>query len=603
MSDSISDVTMEIDLVSSEEIKDVSIETDNSEDISSESSVSESVSDNMIVQNNFLNDRTYAHGVPVRDNTECYNFKWVKQYIDCFPLELSEEDKLPDFVQMRPLEECNYDRILDVDYINFPFELKYLKKLIGGSFTISDSIFGVKKFNTEKMMILSKRESQTVFVLKNFTMNYQMSKKGFIRDMRGSGITVMESDHDYLFVNRAFPVPSDDASRFLISNGFHLGLFRSYGMKMSIDSAIELYDPFIYRDKDLGKYSYEYETFIGLGHSWTHHSGNDPCFIKLVRSSLVPPGYKIIYRELCNGILGNLQAVLGGSILIKNETEEVHTWKNMEIYSSFYHWLKFCTKFEWGPALKGSQFKFRYDMLCKIVDILKSEDIQLGGIRFETRIRLGKSSIQTIMPKYTTIYKCFVDHNLLGVFNMVSVPKQIYLNNIYAWMSVLFSLKVPRSATFVTVNDQEALYMAYNAFGWRTGRIERFLYGQMDKLAPWKTIYLALMCNRGMHYVSYANNDTLLSEDDSSFLTEFENTEVNEILKHVSFREIGRKKKSSESRVFGFTFRKKHGSPSPKPANNERVTEVAKWIVRNKINWRADLTLDVPIPSSGDMFP
>jgi hypothetical protein len=226
-------------------------------------------------------------------------------------LELSE-DKFPDFVEMKPLEECNDDRILDVDYINFPFELKYLKNLLGGSFTISDSIFGVKKFNAEKMMILSKRESGTVFILKNVAINYQLSKKGFIRDMQESGFPVMESDHDNLFVKRAFPVPSDEVSSVLMSNGFHLGLFRAYGMKMSIHSAIELYDPYIYRDKDLGKYSYEYETLIGLGHYWIHHSGNDPCFIKLVRSSLVPPGYKIIYRELCNGILGNLQAVLGG---------------------------------------------------------------------------------------------------------------------------------------------------------------------------------------------------------------------------------------------------------------------------------------------------
>jgi hypothetical protein len=160
-----------------------------------------------------------------------------------------------------------------------------------------------------------------------------------------------------------------------MSNGFRLGLFRVYGMKMRIHSAIELYDPYIYREKDLGKYSYEFETLIGLGHSWTHNSGNDPCFIKLVRSSLVPPGYKIINREQCNGILGNLRAVLGGSILIKNETEEVRTWKNIAIYSSFYHWLKFCAKFYWGPALKGSQLKLRFEMLSKILNILKSEDI------------------------------------------------------------------------------------------------------------------------------------------------------------------------------------------------------------------------------------
>jgi hypothetical protein len=134
---------------------------------------------------------------------------------------------------------------------------------------------------------------------------------------------------------------------------------------------------------------------------------------------------------------------------------------------------------------------------------------------------------------------------------MVSVPKEIYLKNIYAWMSVLYSLKVPRSASFVTVNDQEALYMTYNAFGWRNGRIERFLYNQIDKQAPWKTIYLALMVNRGMYYVSYDHNNIHLCEetlDNSSFFSDFENTEFKTILKHVSFREMGRKKKSSECR-------------------------------------------------------
>ena len=171
MSDSISDVTMEEDYL--EGIKD--------------NSLSDSVSQN----NDFSNDVTFAHGVPVRDNVECYNFKWVKQYIECFPLELSE-DKLPDFVKMTPLEDCNNERILDVDYINFPFELKYLKNLLGGFFTISDSIFGVKKFDTEKMMILNKRESGTVFVvLKNLAVSSQMRKKSFIRDMQESGIAVM----------------------------------------------------------------------------------------------------------------------------------------------------------------------------------------------------------------------------------------------------------------------------------------------------------------------------------------------------------------------------------------------------------------------------
>ena len=65
---------------------------------------------------------------------------------------------------------------------------------------------------------------------------------------------------------------------------------------------------------------------------------------------------------------------------------------------------------------------------------------------------------------------------------------------------------------------------------------------------------------------------------------------------------MGRKKKSSECRLFGFTFRKKHGSPSPKEANNEKVTNVAKWIIRNKIDWRNDLKLDVALPKSGNMF-
>ncbi len=58
------------------------------------------------------------------------------------------------------------------------------------------------------------------------------------------------------------------------------------------------------------------------------------------------------------------------------------------------------------------------------------------------------------------------------------------------------------------MNDQEALYMAYNAFGWRNGRKD-----QIDKQAPWKTIYLALMVNRGMQALtSYDNNDTQLCD-------------------------------------------------------------------------------------------